>query len=129
MKGYKAFSINRNGNFYCRDFVYNLKNENLFSGYLEVNVSGLHLFSDFMDCFNYIRQDIGKYFIAEVVTKGEIKILNNVACTNRLEIIKFLNSEEIIQLLILNGVNSKVNEIIRLAHPYNEKLITKYRNV
>ena len=94
VKGYKVF----NSDWTCRDKQYTCPGKFEEEGPLEICGHGMHFCQNIMDCFEYY-DFCSSYKVAEVVAYGEVITAEDKSCTNKLEIVREIPWNELLQIV------------------------------
>lgn len=121
VRGYKVF----NPDWTCRDKQYTCPGH--FEEDVELNLCerGMHFCKNLIDCFNYYRFNPNNK-VAEVIAYGTIAENNDKCCTDKLEIVREISWEEVLELVNLGkgnvgkGNSGNYNEGDRNTGSYNQ---------
>ena len=93
VKGYKVFDPD----WTCSGKQYTCPGKFEEKGELEVCGHGMHFCQTAADCFNYCRFD-SKNKVAEVIAYGEVKTDGDKSCTDKLEIVREIQWDEVLRI-------------------------------
>ena len=97
--GFKVF----NPDWTCRDFQYACPGKFEMEGKIELCKRGMHFCENALGCFEYYEFN-PENKVAEVIAYGDIDKGENKSCTNKLEIVREITWEEVLQIVNV-GIN------------------------